>query len=764
MTTLNLSPATRQFLRSLYASLGLAAACLTYAEWPFLPQTAVLAALTGGLMAVAYVLEGRWALSLRAANVVGGVIAVATVAWLVQQFQRGGTLMEQLPMPAAMLPYLGPFVLVLIPAKLLRPKHDGDYWWMQLIGLMTVALASALASDAVMGALVFAYVLVAVRCLTDFHAARLVRDEPAARPLPGAPVWLSVILWVTLGAGVAALAAGVTPRVSDAPWEFSGLSTQFQQGISDERPAIDLNLSGEVVPSNEVAFHVRAENRDGSPKLDLAPESRWRGATFNEYEHGKWGSRSPPRSRPPGAPLVPPRGNPMQIREALGKMQRPPNQLPDLGPASFSVIFRWPLPPRRVFYLIDPVWPPRPGGPTGGPVVTETASGRRQVWEASPEGDLLIPRLRQDPADVVYRQYTAPTPEPNVGAAMAVDPAFVSALKVVSGLPGLQRYANELLRNLADAGKLPGVQLPSPVEDLNPRYHEAVARAFSEYFRSSGQFAYTLNLTRVDPDLDPIEDFVLNVRAGHCNRFSSALALLLRCQGIPCRMVLGYLGAESLGDGTYVVRQGGAHSWVEALIERPGPGGASTWHWLTLDPTPGDDDRSAGGDLSLGEWLQSLRQSASELFRSYVLDLNRERQAQLRAWVFGERASDWVTQPRRAAVALTAALSLVAWAWPRRRSRAATASDTPFVQFRELLRRSRLVRPRTSQTGPELLSDLALALTNRTGADAVLGPAGRIVAAHERTRFGGEPADADRQAADLKELGGALRHAAEASH
>jgi hypothetical protein len=185
---------------------------------------------------------------------------------------------------------------------------------------------------------------------------------------------------------------------------------------------------------------------------------------------------------------------------------------------------------------------------------------------------------------------------------------------------------------------------------------------------------------------------------------------------------------------------------------------------LTLDPTPGDDDRSAGGDLSLGEWLQSLRQSASELFRSYVLDLNRERQAQLRAWVFGERASDWVTQPRRAAVALTAALSLVAWAWPRRRSRAATASDTPFVQFRELLRRSRLVRPRTSQTGPELLSDLALALTNRTGADAVLGPAGRIVAAHERTRFGGEPADADRQAADLKELGGALRHAAEASH
>src|SRR5262249_24093220 len=36
---------------------------------------------------------------------------------------------------------------------------------------------------------------------------------------------------------------------------------------------------------------VVAKNRDGTPKLDLDPNQRWRGASFLEYQGGKWASQ-----------------------------------------------------------------------------------------------------------------------------------------------------------------------------------------------------------------------------------------------------------------------------------------------------------------------------------------------------------------------------------------------------------------------------------------------------------------------------------------
>ena len=61
----------QRFHRSVYLTLGLACACLGYAEVSFLPEITFLAVLVAGLLFVAYRLEDRWALSLRAANIIG---------------------------------------------------------------------------------------------------------------------------------------------------------------------------------------------------------------------------------------------------------------------------------------------------------------------------------------------------------------------------------------------------------------------------------------------------------------------------------------------------------------------------------------------------------------------------------------------------------------------------------------------------------------------------------------------------------------------
>ncbi len=92
------------------------------------------------------------------------------------------------------------------------------------------------------------------------------------------------------------------------------------------------------------------------------------------------------------------------------------------------------------------------------------------------------------------------------------------------------------------------------------------------------EYAYTLDFLGRG-GATPIEDFLFENRRGHCELFATSLVLLLRAEGIPARLVTGFLGAELNPIQDYwVVRQSHRHAWVEAWIEGEG--------WQTLDPTP----------------------------------------------------------------------------------------------------------------------------------------------------------------------------------
>ena len=97
------------------------------------------------------------------------------------------------------------------------------------------------------------------------------------------------------------------------------------------------------------------------------------------------------------------------------------------------------------------------------------------------------------------------------------------------------------------------------------------------------RFAYSLNLTG-KPGQDPLAHFLFETRAGHCEYFASAMAIMLRMLGIPSREVNGFLSGEynDLG-GDYIVRASDAHSWVEVYF--PGNG------WQVFDPTPSNIER-----------------------------------------------------------------------------------------------------------------------------------------------------------------------------
>ena len=109
---------------------------------------------------------------------------------------------------------------------------------------------------------------------------------------------------------------------------------------------------------------------------------------------------------------------------------------------------------------------------------------------------------------------------------------------------------------------------------------------------------------------------------------------MLRSQGIPARMVVGYHGGEFNYIGNYyVVRQSDAHAWVEAYLEPDeipenilGPedrhaGGG----WLRLDPTPASNDFAEVGHGILDRASKSF-DYARWLWNDYVLGLTSDRQ------------------------------------------------------------------------------------------------------------------------------------------
>src|SRR5262249_33633140 len=73
-------------------------------------------------------------------------------------------------------------------------------------------------------------------------------------------------------------------------------------------------------------------------------------------------------------------------------------------------------------------------------------------------------------------------------------------------------------------------------EEAEQRMREQQARALESYLLQATDFTYALERRRVDGDLDPTADFLLNGKEGHCQMFASALALMLRSQGIAARV------------------------------------------------------------------------------------------------------------------------------------------------------------------------------------------------------------------------------------
>lgn len=117
-----------------------------------------------------------------------------------------------------------------------------------------------------------------------------------------------------------------------------------------------------------------------------------------------------------------------------------------------------------------------------------------------------------------------------------------------------------------------------------------------------------------------LDAFLIGSGSGHCEYFATALALMLRCEGIPCRLVGGYLLAEHDADGVRFARARHAHAWVEALL----PDGS----WIELDATP--PGAAADQSEDAGMWRRAT--DALTAWWSGIVGFDAQGQRRLLRW------------------------------------------------------------------------------------------------------------------------------------
>jgi len=103
------------------------------------------------------------------------------------------------------------------------------------------------------------------------------------------------------------------------------------------------------------------------------------------------------------------------------------------------------------------------------------------------------------------------------------------------------------------------------------------ARAISDYF-SNGKNGFVYSLTASGSDSPNALVSFLTKKAGYCQQYAAAAAVLMREAGLPTRVVVGYTHRTPDGNGSFNVTTADAHAWVEVYFTGIG--------WIPFDPTP----------------------------------------------------------------------------------------------------------------------------------------------------------------------------------
>jgi transglutaminase-like putative cysteine protease len=594
------------------------------------------------------------------------LVVVAVASWFVEPGTRMGQLLERAGLVLSVValaffglslyqviqsfpePDLTPvlnLVLFLLGYKLFLRRNNRDYLQIYILSFVLVLAGAWLAQSVAFVVAFVIYVVLATWTLTLFHLRREIEDNYLVKHLPeagsekvtaarvlnsrrvvGRSFFLATGLMAMAVFVGAALVFTLVPRVG-----LGFLSGGFRPrmnivGFSDE---VTLGHHGVISTDNQnVVLWVklpRVAALDDNERDRVIQQLYWRGTVYDMYSNGQW-LRSRRKEtetlldeqptmdggrlwwvRSPEAPLG---QRASRAETTLAQYDEQEIQVVGLShPVAFAldepIAFRVPPPPEGSFIGVG-VYP-------------------RFSGEVALRLVRLLTHAQTPLKDFAGASYVAYSRNPLGGRAPMGRGRTLAELYQEGQLktyldvpPSLSPRVAELAREIT-AGK------PTPM---------AKAMAVMEWLRRT--HGYTTDLKR-DPSVpDPLEDFLFHQKAGHCEYFASAAAVLLRLSGVPTRYVNGFLGGEWNDIGKFlVIRDGRAHSWTEIYVGSAG--------WVRIDATP-----ASGSSSRIGK-LRQLVDSVEFYWSRWVIDYDASRQLELARRLGGSMggsrsgfaASDW---------------------------------------------------------------------------------------------------------------------------
>ncbi len=486
---------------------------------------------------------------------------------------------------------LGHWLVYLQLIMYFQPKTAKDDWFLFLLGLVQVLIGAVVSQSDRIGLWLFAWAMLAIWVLGQFFLQReAARFEPTTS---GAGPWVLRPAVRDPYAGLLDLPYALsTARVLVTTLTLGGLifltlprqagATRLQSRAQQARhltgfdEEVSLGQFGEILEDETVVMTVEFTDMEGKT-IPPPGEPLWRGVTMLRYESGRWRRQS----RNSSQQYVGFSNRNLSPRLIRQKIKLEANDSPTVFAIrpirSTSAIHR--LPP-----ILNPV-------------------------------DGTLQRSDQRPGPYDYEILSDPDPN---GLQTGELPPDLFRSDYLLDIP------NSLKARLQPIAE----HVVAAIHEKGRAGTEARARALESYLRDTHQFKYSLRMEVEDPSLDPVVDFLVNQKEGHCEYFASALALLLRSIEIPTRVVNGFKGGDWNGiTQTMNVRQKHAHSWVEAFI---GLGPENAPIWLTLDPTPGEErEESVAKVGGLAGRFRTITDLVRHIWVFYVIGYDGDRQNRL---------------------------------------------------------------------------------------------------------------------------------------
>jgi transglutaminase-like putative cysteine protease len=491
------------------------------------------------------------------------------------------------------------FLLFVMLIRLYSATTDRDALFLAMLSFAAILASAVLTIDTTFLGLFFLFLLFGVATFVGLEmrsgSKGAIAPEIDAHPEQELRLTRALVL-AALSVALGAMMIGGAlffffPRFSAGYLGRTSLQPTLMSGFSDD---VELGQIGEIKKNSEVVMRVRTGKPVGYPGL------RWRGIALTTFDGKRW--YFPDREH---FPVPAGLSGWINVQDKAGEQDRTATVL-------------------RYTVLLQPIATDTIFAPANAVSVRGNLSGEGSNTDVGARHSYIL----RDRTGSLFNPFH------NFSTLRYEGYSLLPAMNLASLRLASADYPEDIRDTYLQLPPQLDPRIPELARQITARSQTPFDRtiAVENYLRS--RFTYTLNLTG-KPGVDPLAHFLFETRAGHCEYFASALAIMLRTLGIPTREVNGFLPGEynDLGED-YIVRASDAHSWVEVYF--PGSG------WMTFDPTPPGAESAGGFFTRFGQYMDWFELSWNEWVINYdfihQILLAQNMQRSTRAWTEVARA------------------------------------------------------------------------------------------------------------------------------